>query len=115
MKHISRELAERHYDVHKGKPFYEALIQYITSGPVIVGCVSGPSAIEVVRGMLGATDGRKAQPGTVRGDFSLSVQFNLVHGSDSHESAKKEIGLFFTPDEILDYPLDDETWIIDKQ
>ena len=107
---ISRELAGQHYAVHKGKPFYNGLIDYITSGPVVVMLLVGPHAIDVARELMGQTFGYEAKPGTIRGDFGISRTFNLVHGSDSPETAEKEIPLFFSPDEIIEYPLCDEPW-----
>ncbi len=108
---VSRELAEKHYKVHKGKPFYESLLDYITSGPIIAMVLEGESAIKVVRNLMGKTNGVEAAPGTIRGDYSVSIQNNLVHGSDSPESAEREISLFFKPQEILEYRLVDEVWI----
>ncbi len=110
MIHISRELAEKHYAEHKGKDFFDALVKYITSSPVIVAILEGPDAISVVRNMLGQTDGRFASPGTVRGDFGISTRYNLIHASDSVESAKKEISLFFNPKEVYDYKKDLTEW-----
>jgi len=109
---ISRELAEQHYSVHKGKPFYESLIDYITSGPVVVAVLEGPNAIEVTRRLMGRTFGYEAEPGTIRGDFGISRTYNLVHGSDSTETAQREISLFFDEEELCDYRLCDEvyTW-----
>ena len=106
-----RELAERHYAVHRGKDFYPPLVEYITSAPVVVMVVAGPSAIEVVRKMMGATDSRQADPGTIRGDWGLSKQANLVHGSDSPQTAATEIALFFRPDELLNYDRADQKWV----
>jgi nucleoside-diphosphate kinase len=104
---VSRPLAERHYAVHQGKPFYPGLIQYITSGPVVVMVVAGPNAISMSRKLMGKTFGYEAEPGTIRGDFGASRTYNLIHGSDSPDSAAMEIGLYFKPDEILDYkPVD---------
>ena len=94
---VDRALGEKHYAEHQGKPFFEGLISFITSGPVVVGVLEGNEAISVVRTMLGATSGVAAAPGTVRGDFSISKQNNLVHGSDSPESAQREIALWFLP------------------
>ncbi|RKY15858.1 MAG: nucleoside-diphosphate kinase [Planctomycetota bacterium] len=111
MLKVSREQAERHYAVHKGKPFYESLLAFITSGPVVAMVVEGESAIEVVRNLMGPTSGLKAPAGTIRGDFSLSIQFNIVHGSDSPESAAYEIPIFFDDTEILKYKLPDETFM----
>ncbi len=108
---MSRERAEKHYEVHKDKPFYESLIDYITSGPIVAMVLEGDRAIEVVRKMMGKTNGIEAEPGTIRGDFAMSIQNNLVHGSDSEESAKREIPIFFDDSEILDYRLVDEVWI----
>ncbi|HHE75745.1 MAG: nucleoside-diphosphate kinase [Thermoplasmata archaeon] len=108
---MSREMAEKHYEVHRGKGFYESLLDYITSAPIIAMVLEGDRAIEVVRRMMGKTNGVEAEPGTIRGDYSLSVQNNLVHGSDSAESAEREIKLFFAPEEIMEYRLVDEIWI----
>ena len=107
MIRISRDLAERHYAPHKGKPFYPGLIDYITSGPVLVMVVAGPRAIAVCRKLMGKTFGFDAEPGTIRGDFGASKTLNLIHGSDSPESAATEIALLFKPQEILEYaPVD---------
>src|SRR5579883_1057780 len=100
MMQIDRDLAERHYGVHRGKGFYEGLVSYITSGPVVVAVLEGPQAIGVVRNTMGATNAAEAAPGTVRGDFALEIGRNLVHGSDSPESAEREVGLFFQPAEL---------------
>lgn len=108
---ISRELAERHYAVHKGKPFYDGLLTYITSGPVVVMVLAGPNAITVSRKLMGKTFGPEAEPGTIRGDFGLSKTYNLVHGSDAPESAAEEIALYFKDDEILDYTTSDAGFI----
>jgi len=109
---VDRGLAERHYAEHQGKPFFEGLIQFITSAPVVVGVLEGNEAIGVVRNMLGATNGAAAAPGTVRGDFSISRQNNLVHGSDSAESAQREIALWFRPSELVDYELAGSEWVL---
>jgi nucleoside-diphosphate kinase len=108
---ISRELAERHYAPHKGKPFYPGLINYITAGPVVVMVVAGPRAIAISRKLMGKTFGFDAEPGTIRGDFGASMTYNLIHGSDSPESAATEIALYFTPEEILDYSTVDSVWV----
>jgi len=108
---ITKEVAETHYAPHKGKPFFPGLLQYITSGPVVVMVVAGPGAIAVARKLMGKTFGYEAEPGTIRGDFGNSKTFNLVHGSDSPESAETEIGIYFTPGEILDYTPVDSEWI----
>jgi len=108
---IDRDLAERHYAPHKGKPFYPGLIEYITSGSVVVLVVAGPRAIDVCRKLMGKTFGFEAEPGSIRGDFGASTTYNLVHGSDSPESATAEIALYFAPDQILAEPLADSKWI----
>ena len=108
---IPRELAERHYAEHQGKPFYPGLITFITSGPVVVGAVEGPGAVALVRTVMGATNPANAAPGTIRGDYAVSVSYNVIHGSDSVESAAREIGLYFTPDELFSYTRSTDKWI----
>ena len=104
---ISGELAEQQYAPHKGKYFYAPLMEYITSGPVVVMVAEGPRAVDVCRKMMGKTFGFEAEPGSIRGDFGASTRYNLVHGSDSAETAEAEIALYFTPAEILDYDMHD--------
>ncbi|VTR98236.1 nucleoside-diphosphate kinase [Tuwongella immobilis] len=106
-----RALAEKHYAVHAGKPFYESLLSFLTSGPTIALVLEGREAVTVVRSMMGATDGAKSAPGTIRGDYALSVQNNLIHGSDSPENAATEIALWFTQAELLGYALCDASWV----
>jgi nucleoside-diphosphate kinase len=106
-----RELAERHYGVHKGKPFYESLLQFLTSGPTVAMVWEGREAVQVARTLMGPTDGVKAPPATIRGDFALSVQNNLIHGSDSPENARAEIALWFRPEELVSYDPADKNWI----
>lgn len=108
---IDRALAERHYAVHQGKPFYEGLVQFITSGPVIVGVLEGPDAIEAARNMMGATNPVTAAPGSIRGTYALEIGQNLIHGSDAPETAEYEIGLYFKPEEILDYTRAVDPWV----
>jgi nucleoside-diphosphate kinase len=110
---VSRPLAEQHYAVHKGKPFYPRLIEYITSSPVVVMVLQGVGAIAIARKLMGATFGSNAEPGTIRGDFGMSNSFNLIHGSDSPEAAVFEIGLYFKPDDLLSYERGNEKWIYD--
>jgi len=98
---IDRALAERHYAEHAGKPFFESLVSFITSGPVVAMVWEGREAVRVARTMMGVTDSADAAPGTIRGDFSLSKEENVVHGSDSPDSAAREIALFFAGDELL--------------
>ncbi len=109
--HASRELAEKHYAVHKGKPFYESLLTFLTSGPTVALVWEGREAVAVGRNLMGVTDGAKSPPGTIRGDFALSVQNNLVHGSDSAENAAIEIALWFRPDELVAFAATDANWI----
>ncbi|MCE4617307.1 MAG: nucleoside-diphosphate kinase [Desulfurococcales archaeon] len=101
MVRLTREKAEELYSVHKDKPFFNDLVEFVTSGPVVAMILEGDSAIDVVRLMIGATDGRKAAPGTIRGDFALSIQNNIVHASDSKESFEREHKVFFTENDIL--------------
>ncbi len=110
---IDTDLAERHYAVHKGKPFYPGLIEYITSSPVVVMVLEGRDAIEVVRRTMGVTNPAQAAPGTIRADFGLEVVRNLVHGSDGPETAAFEVGLFFSDEEILSYRRDIDRWILE--
>ena len=97
----SKELMERHYEVHRGKPFFEGVVEFMASGTVVAMVLEGESAIEIVRDMMGALDPTEARPGTIRGDLTLSIRENLVHGSDSIESAEREIGIWFRKDEII--------------
>ena len=106
-----RDLAERHYAVHKGKPFYESLLQFLTAGPTVAMIWEGREAVAVARNLMGPTDGAKAPPGTIRGDFAISVQNNLVHGSDSPENAAAEIALWFRPEELVNYQPTDANWV----
>lgn len=113
MMRISQQLAATHYESHKGKKFYDGLVRFMTSQPVVVLAVRGMGAIEISRKMMGATFGSKAEPGTIRGDFGVSNSFNLIHGSDSPESAKRELGLFFGPGEVVEYQRHLDHWIYD--
>jgi len=105
------EQVQRHYEVHKERPFYNDLVKFMTHGPVIVAVLEGPSAINVVRSLLGATNGIEAAPGTIRGDYGLDQQYNLVHASDGADTATKEIELFFKPEEIVSYTRSPDVWI----
>jgi nucleoside-diphosphate kinase len=109
--HASRDLAEKHYAVHKGKPFYEPLLGFLTAGPTVAMVWEGREAVAVARTLMGPTDGTKAPPATIRGDFAISVQNNLVHGSDSPENAAAEIALWFEPDELINYQPVDAAWV----
>lgn len=108
---ISPELAARHYAAHQAKPFYPGLIRFITSGPVVAMVCEGDEAVSVVRTMMGPTDPHQAPPGTIRGDFALTIDCNVVHGSDSPEAAETEIALYFTPDQLLSRARPEESWI----
>ena len=111
--HIPTELAERHYAPHQGKPFYEGLLRFMTSSPVVVLALEGNGAIDVCRKMMGATFGFKAEPGTIRGDYGVSSSFNLIHGSDSPESAARELDLFFKTGELLNWTPAGQGWVYD--
>lgn len=100
---VTPELSKQHYEEHVSKPFYPTLEAYITSAPIVAAVLEGLEAIRVVRDMLGATSGLKAAAGTIRGDFSSSRQMNLVHASDGPDAAKREIGLYFKPEEVIEY------------
>lgn len=108
---VKKEKAEEHYAVHKGKPFYDGLIKYITSGPVVVMIVEGENAIQRVRRIVGKTNPQEANPGTIRGDFCQHIGRNAIHASDGPETATMEIKIWFPQEEIASYTLDDEGWI----
>ena len=111
---ITPDLAAKHYAAHKERPLYPGLVGFMTSGPVLVMAIRGKEAIAVCRKLMGKTTGYEAEPGTVRGDFSSSKSYNLVHGSDSEESAKTEVDLFFKKEEILGFTRDTYRWIVDN-
>lgn len=108
---ITPELSKKHYAEHVSKPFYPNLEAFITAGPVIAVAVEGPSAVEVVRGMMGPTSGVKAPPGTIRGDFGLSRQCNLMHGSDSVDAATRELAIYFKPEELVSWKVTLDEWV----
>jgi nucleoside-diphosphate kinase len=110
--HVDRDLAERHYAVHREKPFFGSLVDFITSAPLVAAVLDGPNAIAVVRAMNGATRPHEALPGTIRGDFALETAQNLVHASDSPENAIDEIALWFTPSELVDYEREIDHWVL---
>ena len=110
---IDGNLAARHYAEHVEKPFYESLVSFITACPIVAAVLEGPNAVELVRATMGATDPRKAAPGTIRGDLALNITQNLIHGSDSLESARREIALFFEEPDIYNYPRDIDRWLFD--
>ena len=107
---MDEALARRHYAEHEGKPFLESLVRFITSGPLIASVFEGPNAVDVVRRLMGATDPQKAEPGTIRGDFGLYIQHNLIHGSDSLGAAEREIALFFDEGDILSWERSTDPW-----
>jgi nucleoside-diphosphate kinase len=111
MLRVTKELSARHYAEHVSKPFYPLLEEFITSGPVIAVVAEGPQAVAVVRSMMGPTNGAQAAPGTIRGDFGLSRQMNLMHGSDSVDAAKKEIDVYFRPEELVTYETTLKEWV----
>ncbi|MBN9388471.1 MAG: nucleoside-diphosphate kinase [Chloroflexi bacterium] len=108
---ISSELAQKHYGVHQGKPFYEGLVQYITSGPVVVMALEGKKAIETVRSTVGATNPASAAPGTIRGDLAVEIGRNLIHASDAPESAENEVKLFFGDEALASWERASDKWI----
>jgi len=101
MLRLDKALAQRHYAIHSDKPFFESLVNYITSAPIVAAVFEGEKAVELARNTMGATDPAKAEAGTIRGDFGLNIEHNSVHGSDSTETASEEIKLFFSEDEIF--------------
>jgi nucleoside-diphosphate kinase len=108
---IDEALARRHYAVHEGKPFFNGLVEYITSGPVVVAVVTGKNVIGMVRSTVGATNPAQAAPGTIRGDFAVEIGRNLIHASDSPENGEKEVALFFQPSELVDLERSNDRWI----
>ncbi len=111
MLRVTKELSAKHYAEHVSKPFYPLLEQFITSGPVVALVAEGPQAVAVVRGMMGPTNGAQAPPGTIRGDYGLSRQMNLMHGSDSIDAAKREIEVYFRPEELVAYETTLGGWV----
>jgi nucleoside-diphosphate kinase len=108
---MTRELASAHYKAHEGKPFYNGLVEYITSGPIVAMIWEGKDAIQIVRTTMGATNAGAAAPGTIRGDFAVEIGRNLVHGSDGAESAAYEGSLFFAPEELVTWNRATDIWI----
>lgn len=110
---VTPEIAQRHYAEHAEKPFFQGLVDFITSSPIVAAVFEGPNAVEAVRATNGLTNPLKAAPGTIRADFGIDMGRNLVHASDSVESAAREIGIFFQPEEILEWGRDTERWIVE--
>ena len=111
LMHVSDTLAQQHYAEHEGKPFYSGLVDYITSAPVVALCLEGPDAIAITRKLMGATNPSEAPPGTIRGDFGVEISRNLVHGSANEGDASREVGLFFSDEELIDYSRSNDVWI----
>ena len=111
---VSSDLAHEHYKEHAAKPFFQSLVDYITSCPIVAMVLQGPNAIEIVRTTIGATDPALAPPGSIRGDLGISIGRNLVHGSDSAASAQREVKLFFRDDELQQYPRSADQWILEQ-
>ena len=110
--HVDRSLAERHYAVHRDKPFFGSLVDFITSSPLVAVALDGPNAIAVVRTMVGATRPNEAAPGTIRGDFALETAQNLIHASDGSDTAASELELWFAPGELVDYEREIDRWAL---
>ena len=110
---VTNELAKEHYAEHEGKPFYPGLVEYITSGPVVTICLEGKGVVAEVRKMMGATNPKDAQLGTIRGDFAQDIGRNIIHGSDSVESAERELAIYFKPEELLEYDYLPYTWLFE--
>jgi len=110
MIHLNRSLAEKHYAIHEGKPFFKDLVSFITSSPIIAIVFQGDNVVNIIRRSMGETNPAESTSGTIRGDYAISIEHNLIHGSDSSQNAAKEIGLFFSSGEILDYSRDIDRW-----
>lgn len=113
--HVGRELAERHYEAHRAKPFFAGLVDFITSAPLVALALEGPNAIAIVRAVNGATRPHEAAPGTIRGDLALETGHNLVHASDGPDAALTELGLWFAEHELLDYTRDVDRWVLAEE
>jgi len=111
---IDRETAHTHYQEHVNKPFFQGLVNFITSGPVVLAVFEGPNAVSIVRKTMGATNPVDSAPGSIRGDLAISLGRNVIHGSDSPESAEREISIFFSPEEILSYERAIDDWILER-
>jgi nucleoside-diphosphate kinase len=110
--HVDRQLAEAHYAVHRERPFFAGLVEFITSGPLVAAALEGPNAIAIVRAMNGATRPHEAAPGSIRGDFAIETAQNLVHASDGEETAAAELALWFAPGELLEYEREIDRWVL---
>lgn len=114
MMQVSDDLARRHYAAHEGKQFFPGLVQFITSSPIVAMVLDGENAVQLVRAAMGSTNPVESTPGSIRGDYGMTVGMNLAHGSDSDESAKREIDLFFSPNEIVDYERGIDQWVTES-
>ena len=114
MIQMDAEMAGRHYGIHRDKPFFKGLVQFITSSPLVAAVFEGPKAVEIARKVMGDTDPARAPAGTIRGDYALDIGRNVVHGSDSGENAEQEIGLFFSPGELCSYERQIEPWVTES-
>lgn len=114
LMHIDDALARRHYGVHEGKPFFRGLVEYITSGPVVVAVITGDNVIGMIRNTVGATNPAQAAPGTIRGDYAVEIGRNLIHASDSSENGAKEVALFFRDDELVNLERSTDAWIYEE-
>ena len=112
--HVSAEQAAKHYEPHVGKGFYEGLVSYITSSPVVALVLEAPNAVDQLRTILGATRPNEAAPGTIRGDLGVDISNNLVHAADSPENAARELAVYFTPQEIISYSRDSDKWLVSE-
>ena len=111
--HVNESLAKRHYAEHEGKPFFNDLVEYICSAPVIALALSGPNAVQKSRSLIGKTNPLDSEPGTIRGDFGLEISRNLIHGSASVDDANREVDSFFNKNEIIDYKKSTDTWVVE--
>tara|TARA_Y100000996_G_scaffold409657_1_gene390675 strand:- start:698 stop:1147 length:450 start_codon:yes stop_codon:yes gene_type:complete len=109
--HVDESLASKHYGEHIGKPFYNSLVEFITSSPVIALAIEGDNSVQVVRNLMGATNPVDSLPGTIRGDYGLTIGMNLIHGSDSEDSANRELAIFFDDSELINYDRQIDDWI----
>lgn len=110
---VTQEMAENHYGEHKGKPFFNGLVEYITSSPIVAMVWEGPNVVLTARQMMGATNPKDSAPGTIRGDFAVDIGRNIIHGSDSDESAAREIGIFFSESEVTAWDRSNDGWIVE--
>ena len=113
LMNVTEEIACRHYEEHVDRPFFGSLVDFITSSPVVAMAVAGDNAVQVMRTIMGSTNPQEAAPGTIRGDFGMTIGMNLIHGSDSADSAVRELGIFFDSSEIIEYDRSVDTWVIE--